>query len=128
MMPDTQDQSSSDTLDEQSQRARSLLLAPRTRIAKDWAATPIDATLFSLPKQAFKMRFKQRFARTPGDIFNPPAPSFNRRPAGQWAYQAFLPVSIKANGRAARLMGSSLCIQEESWLIMTRRPLTGLDS
>ncbi len=53
----------------------------------------------ALPKQAFMMRVKARFARTAGDIFNPPAPSFQRQPATQWTYQPFPPISIKAAGK-----------------------------
>ncbi|PWN47602.1 hypothetical protein IE53DRAFT_371326 [Violaceomyces palustris] len=67
--------------------------------SKDWAATPQDANLSSLPQQAFKMRLKQRFARSPGDVFNPPAPSFSRPPAPNHSYSPFNPISLPPDGK-----------------------------
>ncbi|EPQ31824.1 uncharacterized protein PFL1_00023 [Pseudozyma flocculosa PF-1] len=87
-----------DALPEQALRALAAYGSPFAH-SKDWAATRDDTLLLSLPKQAFKMRVKQRFARSPGDIFNPPAPSFSRPPSGQWSYSPFVPISVKAQGK-----------------------------
>ncbi|KAN0066586.1 hypothetical protein ACQY0O_000680 [Thecaphora frezii] len=87
-----------DALPEQAQQALAAFGSPYAH-SKDWAPAPEDSTLLSLPQQAFKMRVKQRFARTAGDIFNPPAPSFSRPPSQQFSYTPFVPISIKASGK-----------------------------
>lgn len=46
----------------------------------NFAPLPRDAQLSSLPTLDFSARIKARFARSPGDPFSPPAPSFARHP------------------------------------------------
>ena len=57
--------------------------------SSDWAPTAEDFNLTALPQRAIMMRIKMRFARTAGDIFNPPAPSFAREPSRRFRYAPF---------------------------------------
>lgn len=63
-----------------------------------WAPTSNDYALNALPKTSIQLRFKQRFARSPGEIFDPPCPSFMRRPP-HIDNNPFPPYSIPAKGK-----------------------------
>lgn len=44
----------------------------------DWSPTDKDLEMAAIPAQSFQVRIKQRFARSPGSVFDKPAPSFTR--------------------------------------------------
>ncbi|TKY88271.1 hypothetical protein EX895_002623 [Sporisorium graminicola] len=66
--------------------------------SKDWRASPSDLELTGFPEQKLMLRVKQRFSRSPGDVWSKPAPSFGRPPQQGWSYAAFQPFSLPASG------------------------------
>lgn len=66
--------------------------------SKDWRATPSDLELTGLPQQKLMSRVKQRFARSPGEVWDKPPPSFGRTPQQGWSYAPFEPFSLPAAG------------------------------
>lgn len=66
--------------------------------SKDWRATPSDVELTGLPQQKLALRIKQRFARSPGDVWSELPPSFGRPPQQGWSYAAFQPFSLPVAG------------------------------
>ena len=65
---------------------------------KDWRASPADLELTGFPQQKLMLRVKQRFARSPGDVWSKPAPSFGRSPQQGCRYAPFQPFSLPAAG------------------------------
>ena len=67
-----------------------------------WSPTEADYATTSIPSRSFKDKIKNRFARTAGDIFSPPALSFARPlpPLGPAAQQPFQSIIIKGDGDA----------------------------
>lgn len=66
--------------------------------SKDWRASPADLELTGFPEQKFSVRVKQRFSRSPGDVWSKPGPSFGRPPQQGWSYAPFQPFSLPAAG------------------------------
>ncbi|CDU25011.1 uncharacterized protein SPSC_04844 [Sporisorium scitamineum] len=66
--------------------------------SKDWRASPSDLELTGFPEQKLTLRVKQRFSRSPGDVWSKPAPSFGRPPQQGWSYAPFQPFSLPASG------------------------------
>ncbi|ORY34551.1 hypothetical protein BCR39DRAFT_114570 [Naematelia encephala] len=64
----------------------------------DWSPTSQDVVLVSIPEQTLQARLKARFARTPGDIFNPPSASFSRPAPHTIKSDLFEPYFISGKG------------------------------
>lgn len=88
--------------------------------SKDWSPGPADYQLSALPSVDLVDRIKQRFARSPGNPFDPPAPSFARPVprcgTGAWplskgqrapavTYSSFRPFSLASKDKKAKLAG-----------------------
>lgn len=65
-----------------------------------WSPSPTDHTASSIPSRSFQDKIKNRFARTAGDIFNPPCPSFARPLPLTIHRGAFESIMIQGDGSA----------------------------
>jgi hypothetical protein len=64
-----------------------------------WRPEYTDKAFLELPSLPVQFRLRQRFARAPGDIFNPSCPSFSRNPVHPLKHEPFEPRVIPGKGR-----------------------------